>query len=226
VGSRSSRKSAARSVLTEFGKEPRSGRCEQRGILPPAKRFRARQHAFIKYCHSYRRSERQEDLMVSRCFLGWCAISVALSWQTPSAGAVQETLIGDRSDRCAYGGCGRAAVAVLSAGHGPRSCCCTATPRPPAVAAVDSRLAANFTVIASRLAGSAAQGFDERSGHDARREPHSRARKKLGVSKAAVVGHDIGLMSPTRMPRSSRGGGEARAHGCISAWSARVGRHL
>jgi len=143
-----------------------------------------------------RRPERQEELMVSRRLLCGAVLILALFSQTPSPGAAP----------VAAGGTGpiaeRTAVAdglklrYLIAGHGPAILLLhgyaeTSRMWRPLI----PRLAANFTVIAPDLPGIGgsdipADGLDMTR---AAARVHALV-KGLGVDKAVVVGHDIGLM--------------------------------
>jgi len=134
--------------------------------------------------------------MVGRWFLGWCAISVALFSQTPSAGAMQETPSGTEVIAVRTAEVDGLQLQYLNAGHGPAILLLhgyaeTSRMWRPLI----PRLAANFTVIAPDLPGIGGSDIP-RSGLDmthAASRMHALVRS-LGVSKAAVVGHDIGLM--------------------------------
>src|SRR5258706_8338065 len=133
--------------------------------------------------------------MVSRCFLGWCAISVALSWQTPSAGAVQETLSGTEAIAVHTADVDGLQLQYLSAGHGPAILLLhgyaeTSRMWRPLI----PRLAADFTVIAPDPPGIGAphhppEGLDIT--HDAARA--QALGKTLGLNNAAGAGPHNGL---------------------------------
>src|SRR6266704_5889437 len=143
-----------------------------------------------------RRRERQEDPMTSRWRLCAFVLMLALLSRTPSSGATPAVVggTGPIAERTAVAD--GVKLAYLTAGHGPAIVLLhgyaeTSRMWRPLI----PRLAAGFTVIAPDLPGIGgsdipADGLDMTR---AAARVHALV-KGLGVDKAVVVGHDIGLM--------------------------------
>jgi pimeloyl-ACP methyl ester carboxylesterase/quercetin dioxygenase-like cupin family protein len=134
--------------------------------------------------------------VISRWFLCGCVILLVLFSQTPSPGAMQQAPGGAQAIAVRTADVDGLKLQYLSAGHGPAILLLhgyaeTSRMWRPLI----PRLASHFTVIAPDLPGIGGSGIPA-SGLDmtyAASRMHSLV-KGLGIGKAAVVGHDIGLM--------------------------------
>ena len=128
--------------------------------------------------------------------LGCAVLMLALAFEKPSPGAAQQGAAGTESIAVRTADAGGLKLQYLTAGHGPAVLLLhgyaeTSRMWRPLI----PRLAANFTVIAPDLPGIGGSDIPT----DGLDMTHAASRihalvKSLGVGKAAVVGHDIGLM--------------------------------
>ncbi len=134
--------------------------------------------------------------MASQRTLGCCLIAVALVSQTPASGAPQGAAGGSAAIEVRTADVDGLKVRYLIAGHGPAIVLLhgyaeTSRMWRPLI----PRLAASFTVIAPDLPGIGDSDIPTEGLDMASAGRRMRALVKgLGVGKAAVVGHDIGLM--------------------------------
>ncbi|MGH6690377.1 MAG: alpha/beta fold hydrolase [Vicinamibacterales bacterium] len=134
--------------------------------------------------------------MVSRSALGWGVTVLVLFSQTPSPKATQQAAAGAAAIAVHTADVDGLKVQYLTAGHGPAIVLLhgyaeTSRMWRPLIL----RLAASFTVIAPDLPGIGGSEIltDGLDMTRAASRMHALVRG-LGVAKAAVVGHDIGLM--------------------------------